>query len=69
MTDSNRTEDWRVLCELASKEKNPQKLINLIMKINQALEESRRKQHDPVEANILSRSDLFVSPSLAEREC
>ena len=69
MTDSNRTEDWRVLCELAAKEQNPQKLIDLIMKINQALEESRRKRHDPVEAKIFSRSDLFVSPSLPAPEC
>jgi hypothetical protein len=44
MTDTNRMEEWRVLCELASKEQNPQKLIDLIMKMNQALEESRRKR-------------------------
>jgi hypothetical protein len=43
-------EDWRVQCELASKEQKPQKLIDLIMKINHALEESRRKRHDPVDS-------------------
>ena len=52
MTDTSRIEDWRVLCELASKEKDPQKLLNLITKIIQALEQSRQKRHDPVDADI-----------------
>jgi hypothetical protein len=56
MTNTNQTEDWRVLCELASKEKNPEKLIDLIMKINQALEDSRQKRHDAVHAHMFSRS-------------
>ena len=30
MKDTNGSEDWRVLCELASKEKDPEKLIDLI---------------------------------------
>ena len=67
MTDSNRTEDWRVLCELASKEKNAQKLINLIMKINQALEYSRQKRHDPVDAQ--KGLVPFNSLGLAEPDC
>jgi hypothetical protein len=37
MKDINGSEDWRVLCELASKEKDPEKLIDLVVKINQAL--------------------------------
>ena len=37
MKDANGSEDWRVLCELASKEKDPKKMIDLITKINQAL--------------------------------
>jgi len=56
VTNTNQTEDWRVLCELATKEKDPEKLIDLIMKINQALEDSRRKRHDPVDAHMFSGS-------------
>ena len=56
MTDNIRSEDWRVLCELASKEKDPEKLIELIAKINQALEDSRQKRHDPVDAHMFSGS-------------
>ena len=43
MKDTNRSDDWRVLCELASKETDPDKLIDLIIQINQALEESHQK--------------------------
>ncbi len=43
MKDTNRSDDWRVLCELASKEKDPEKLIGLIVKINNALEERNHK--------------------------
>jgi hypothetical protein len=32
-----------LLCELASKEEDPEKLIDLIGKINQALEEDQQK--------------------------
>lgn len=31
--------DWRILCELASKEQDPEKLMVLIRKLNQALDE------------------------------
>lgn len=51
MNDTNRSEDWRVLCELASKEKDPEKLIDLISKINQALEEAHNKSRSPFNAN------------------
>ncbi len=40
---SNGSEDWHVLCELASQEKDPEKLIALIVKINQVLDESHPK--------------------------
>lgn len=43
MKDTNGSVDWRVLCELASKEKDPEKLIDLITKINQALQEFHNK--------------------------
>jgi len=36
MRNTNESEDWRVLCELASKEKDPEKLIDIVVKINQA---------------------------------
>ena len=54
MKDSNRSDDWRVLCELASKEKDPEKLIDLIVKINQALEECQQKPRSHVYANAYS---------------
>ena len=44
MKDANGSEDWLVLCELASKEKVPKKLLDLITKINQALEEFHLKR-------------------------
>jgi hypothetical protein len=50
MKDANGSEDWRVLCELASKEKDPKKMIDLITKINQALEELHRES-PPLNAN------------------
>lgn len=62
MTDTNRVQDWRVLCELASKEKDPKKLLDLVTKINQALEESRQKRHDTVDAHMFS-SSLCPTPS------
>lgn len=40
--DKSRTDDWRSLCELASKENDPQKLLDLITKINNALQEYGR---------------------------
>ncbi len=51
MKDTNGSEDWRILCELASKEKDPEKLIDLIIQINQALEESHQKSRYHVNAN------------------
>ncbi len=69
MEDTNRSDDWRVLCELASKEKDPEKLIDLIMQINQALEESHQKSRYHVNANGYSYS---VAPQLsqpAEYDC
>jgi hypothetical protein len=69
MKDANRSDDWRVLCELASKEKDPEKLIELIMQINQALEESHQKSRYHVNANGYSCS---VAPQLsqpAEYDC
>jgi len=43
MKDTSRIEDWRSLCEQASKESDPQRLLELITKINRALEESHQR--------------------------
>ena len=43
MKDTSRTDDWRSLCEQASKETNPQKLLELVTRINRALEECHQQ--------------------------
>ncbi len=43
MKDVHGSQDWRALCELASQEQDPEKLLDLISKINQALEEWNRQ--------------------------
>jgi hypothetical protein len=63
MKNTNGSEDWRVLCQLASKEQDPEKLIDLVVQINQALEESHQKSRYPVNANGYSYS---VAPQLAQ---
>jgi hypothetical protein len=35
--------DWRELCERASKEQDPDKLMELVRKLNQTLEERRHR--------------------------
>ena len=39
MKDTSRTDDWRLLCGQVSKESDPLKLLELIKKINRALQE------------------------------
>jgi hypothetical protein len=39
----NPTRDWQELCEAASKEPDPKKLMSLITEIIKALEDRRRK--------------------------
>jgi hypothetical protein len=51
MKDTNGSEDWRALCEQASKEKDPRKMLDLITKINQALEEFHQKPRSPLSVN------------------
>jgi hypothetical protein len=43
MKDAIETTDWKVLCEFASREQDPAKLLALITRINRALEDYRRK--------------------------
>ena len=42
MTDKIGSQDWRSLCELARREDDPGKLLELIVKINRALEDCNR---------------------------
>ena len=41
--ETDHSDDWRTLCELATKENDPRKLLDLITKINQALQECHRQ--------------------------
>jgi hypothetical protein len=43
MKTTDDSDDWQVLCELASNESDPKKLLDLITKINRALEECHRR--------------------------
>lgn len=52
MKDTSSTDDWCSLCELASKETNPQKLLELITRINRALEECHRQRSETDEASF-----------------
>jgi hypothetical protein len=58
MKDTSSTDDWRSLCELASKETNPQKLLELITRINRALEECHRPRRQADEASF--RADTVL---------
>jgi len=69
MKDANKSDDWRILCELASKEKDPEKLIDLIVQINQALEESHQKSRYHVNANGYSYSVAPQHSQPAEYDC
>jgi hypothetical protein len=62
MKDTNRSEDWCVLCELASKEMDPKRLLDLITKINRALEEFHHKPRSPVNAN----THYSIGPVIAQ---
>ena len=59
MKDTDNSDDWRTLCELATKENDPQKLLDLITKINQALAECHR-QCPRDEAAL--KSDIVLLP-------
>jgi len=59
MNDTNGSKDLGVLCELASKEEDPQKLLDLITAINQALQELHEKSRSPLSGNAYSQ--LFAA--------
>ena len=44
MNSTNGSEDWRVLCEMAAKEMDSDKLLDLVNKLNQALDEHNQQQ-------------------------
>jgi len=66
MKDTSRTDDWRSLCEKASKETDPLKLVDLITKINRILEECHQ-QNRPEEAS--SKIDTVLLPINKRSEC
>jgi hypothetical protein len=41
--DEQKQEDWLQLCALAAKEQDPERLFELVRKINSLLEERERK--------------------------
>jgi hypothetical protein len=50
---------WRTLCELASKERDPEKLYALVEQLNRALEDRAKKMQDRTPSN--GRGDPAVS--------
>ena len=40
MHEATRSADWRVLCELASKEQDPDRLMELVKRLNLALDKT-----------------------------
>jgi len=69
MSDTNRSDDWRVLCELASKEMDPKKLLNLITRINQALEEFHHKSGSRLNANEPAYSIAPILTQPVQYDC
>jgi len=67
MKDANRSEDWRVLCESASKEMDSDKLLELAAKINSALDEhNKRSKPGKIEIeNVIPRR----TSTAAEHRC
>jgi hypothetical protein len=43
MANTSGSEDWRVLCELASKEMDSDRLMDLVAKINVALDQHNQR--------------------------
>lgn len=68
MKDVHGSHDWRALCELASQEQDPEKLLDLISKINQALEECNRQSRinrAPIKIeHVLVPASMFDEPKV-----
>lgn len=69
MKDTSGSEDWRVLCETASKEKDPTKMIDLLTKINQALEELHHKSRFPLSEDAYFHGIAQSSSQLVQYDC
>jgi hypothetical protein len=67
MKDTSGTDDWRSLCELASKETNPQELLELITRINRALEECHRSRRQAEQVSLGASSATFHDPFLKRK--
>jgi hypothetical protein len=68
MKEIQGPQDWRALCELTSMEPDPEKLLDLIVKINQALEECNRQSRVegmPIKIkNVLLPANTFAESRL-----
>jgi hypothetical protein len=62
MPNMNKSEDWRTLCERATKEKDSAKFMELIDKVISALDECNR------ESRTHGRPELEIGTVLLSRE-
>jgi hypothetical protein len=56
--DHDRPEDWRELCKKAVNEKDPKKLMDLIVELNKALDERKKKQEKKVDEDAPDKNCL-----------
>jgi hypothetical protein len=54
--------DWRDLCEQASREQDSAKLIEIVQRLNEALEERRRTPRDHAPREIPGSCDDSLAP-------
>jgi hypothetical protein len=68
MNSMNGSEDWRELCELASKEMDSDKLLDLITKINSALDEhNQRSKYGPIRSTrLLASTERQFNPAVKD---
>src|SRR5215469_7235579 len=59
--DKSRTDDWRSLCELASKENDPQKLLDLITRVNRVLDECSQQRQKLTKHYLLTKHHLRLT--------
>ena len=48
-------EDWRTLCELAAKEEDPERLMDLVQRLNEALDQEERARLGHVSPSLPSK--------------
>ena len=63
------TEDWKELSKAASREQDPKKLLELVERLDRALERCEKKikkGRDPRENNKVSESNLYRMPELGD---